>query len=226
MWKYKNPVEVVFCDELMSCIKDKVQGRGFAIVTYNEKYFIDKAEEIKSKVPGCYIILTDVFENPDINDIPKINDSFSPFQSDVEVLVAIGGGSVIDTTKALSVSGGSQSKLVAVLKDGQDVGQTLPIIAVPTTTGTGSEVTSWATIWDKTNGKKYSLNHSSLYPECAICSPELTLNLPLSLTVQTGLDALSHALESIWNINANDVSFVFCTRCDQKNNRCSAEVVN
>ena len=82
----------------------------------------------------------------------------------------------------------------------------MPIIAVPTTAGTGSEVTSWATVWDAAQRQKYSLAHPRLYPETAVLDPALTVAAPRALTLATGLDALSHALESIWNVNANPVS--------------------
>ena len=84
-----------------------------------------------------------------------------------------------------------------------------PIIAVPSTAGTGSEVTSWATVWDSANEQKYSLANPALYPEAAIVDPALTLGAPRALTLTTGLDALSHALESLWNVSANPVSANF-----------------
>jgi phosphonate metabolism-associated iron-containing alcohol dehydrogenase len=75
--------------------------------------------------------------------------------------------------------------------------------------GTGSEVTPWATIWDRHAGKKHSLHLPETWPEAAVVDPELMLTLPAGVTVQSGLDALSHALESIWNVNANPVSDTF-----------------
>ncbi len=80
------------------------------------------------------------------------------------------------------------------------------LIAVPTTSGTGSEVTGWATVWNRAAGKKYSLHLPETWPEAALVDPELTLSLPAGPTLAAGLDALSHSLESIWNINANPVS--------------------
>jgi phosphonate metabolism-associated iron-containing alcohol dehydrogenase len=83
------------------------------------------------------------------------------------------------------------------------------LIAVPTTAGTGSEVTPWATIWDKAAGKKHSLHLPQTWPETAVIDPDLMLTLPAPVTVQSGLDALSHALESIWNVNHNPISDVY-----------------
>ena len=84
-----------------------------------------------------------------------------------------------------------------------------PVIAIPTTAGTGSEVTMWATVWDMEGKKKYSISHPSLYPVKAILDPGLTLTLPGKETSCSGLDALSHAMESIWNKNHNPVSDTF-----------------
>ena len=77
---------------------------------------------------------------------------------------------------------------------------------MPTTAGTGSEVTSWATVWDTQSGKKYSLSRPNLYPKHALVDPTLMIGKPRQLTISTGLDALSHALESLWNVNANPIS--------------------
>ncbi len=67
-------------------------------------------------------------------------------------------------------------------------------------------MTSWATVWDTESGKKYSLARPDLYPEHAVVDPQLMLGKPRQLTISTGLDALSHALESLWNVNANPLS--------------------
>jgi phosphonate metabolism-associated iron-containing alcohol dehydrogenase len=133
-----------------------------------------------------------------------------------EVIVAVGGGSTLDTAKALMVgtSGNAFDELLASLVSGCTF--TPPyvksLIAVPTTAGTGSEVTPWATVWDRSvKMKKYSLHLKETWPEAAVVDPELMLTLPASVTLQSGLDALSHALESIWNVNANPVSDTFAT---------------
>ena len=115
---------------------------------------------------------------------------------------------MIDSAKVFAAAAGDFSTIARFLETGkgQDTMSFLPVIAVPTTAGTGSEVTCWATVWNQTNGKKYSLAHPDLYPECALVDPALMIAKPYGLTLATGLDALSHALESIWNVNANPVS--------------------
>ncbi|HEX3136381.1 MAG TPA: iron-containing alcohol dehydrogenase, partial [Casimicrobiaceae bacterium] len=127
-----------------------------------------------------------------------------------DILVAVGGGSVLDTAKALMVgtADGSFEALIALLATGKPFAphRIKPLIAIPTTAGTGSEVTPWATIWDRGAGKKYSLHLRETWAEAALVDPALTVSLPAGATLAAGLDALSHSLESIWNVNANPVS--------------------
>ena len=212
MWQFHNPVKIYFGDGKLEEITDSLRDRCYAIVTYNDSYFDELASRIQSLAKGCAVVLNQVHENPDLADLAKICAAFEPHQAQVEVLVALGGGSVIDTAKALAVAGSNPSVVEEILSKTVAVSSALPIIAIPTTTGTGSEVTSWATLWDKAHGTKYSLSDPKLYPEVALCDPLLTLGLPQSITIQTGLDALSHAMESIWNKNRNPISLQFAKK--------------
>jgi alcohol dehydrogenase class IV len=83
------------------------------------------------------------------------------------------------------------------------------MVFVPTTAGTGSEVTRWATMWDFETRRKYSLEGYGMYPTHAVIDPTLTLTLPPLYTATTGVDALSHAMEAFWNRNANPISDVY-----------------
>ncbi|PKP71921.1 MAG: alcohol dehydrogenase [Alphaproteobacteria bacterium HGW-Alphaproteobacteria-5] len=152
------------------------------------------------------IVYDGVEPNPSIENIEAARKLY--LDNSCDGIVAFGGGSVIDSAKALAVSAGDFANVQAFLEGriGADVVAATPIIAVPTTFGTGSEVTSWATIWDTDARKKYSLARPDLYPEHAIVDPRTSLGVPAGLTLATGLDALSHALESIWNVNANPIS--------------------
>ena len=113
-----------------------------------------------------------------------------------------------DFAKLLAAANGDFTKVrwFLVTKSGEsELGDT-PIIAVPTTAGAGSEVTCWATVWDNSLKRKYSLNRRDLYPENAVIDPELMLGKSRERTISAGLDALSHALESLWNVNATPAS--------------------
>lgn len=206
-WKYGNPVEVTFGEDAVPAIRDKVAGRPYGLVTYSDHpYFGEMTAAITGAAGAPAVMVRDVEANPSFNGLRVACRTFGAAARTPEVIVAFGGGSVIDTAKALAVSAGDFANVQMMLENGVDAPLATPIIAVPTTSGTGSEVTCWATIWDTDARKKYSLNRADLYPEHAIVDPRTSLGVPRDLTLATGLDALSHALESIWNINANPIS--------------------
>jgi len=208
-WKYGNPVEVTFGEDAVPAIQKQVAGRSYALVTYNDHpYFDEMVAAISAEAGTPAVVVRDVEANPSFHGLEVACRTFGSAINPPGVIVAFGGGSVIDTAKALAVSAADFSNVRAILEGhaGARAMTATPIIAVPTTFGTGSEVTSWATMWDTDARRKYSLNRPDLFPEHAIIDPRTSLRVPRGLTVATGLDALSHALESIWNVNANPVS--------------------
>jgi alcohol dehydrogenase len=148
--------------------------------------------------------------NPTIAGTTSAFDAIGPQQPDL--LVAFGGGSVMDTAKAVAAQmahADSRGWLAAHLRSGEPYrsdARPPGIIAIPTTAGTGSEVTWWGTIWDERDGRKHSIAHPTLLPTDALLDATFTRSLPAALTVATAHDALSHAMESIWNRSANPVS--------------------
>lgn len=126
--------------------------------------------------------------------------------AEADVIIAVGGGSPLDTAKGmrlLATFGGAVPDY-----EGYNVipGRLMPMIAIPTTAGTGSEVTSIAVILDEAEDRKISLVSRYLYPDIAILDPELTLTLPPRLTAATGMDALSHAIETYVSTENNPFS--------------------
>jgi alcohol dehydrogenase len=124
-------------------------------------------------------------------------------------LVAVGGGSPIDTAKALAVltvRGGRMRDLKAPYRYD---GQALPVIAIPTTAGTGSEATMFTIITDSDSGEKMLCAGRAYLPAAAIVDYELTLSMPPRLTADTGIDALTHAVEAYVSKKANAVSDTF-----------------
>ncbi len=115
--------------------------------------------------------------------------------ADADVVVALGGGSSIDAAKA--------TILMAKRSGAKD---DIRLIAIPTTSGTGSEVTSFAVITDKAKGIKYPLVDDELLPDLAILNPELVASAPARITADTGFDVITHALEAYISTGANDYS--------------------
>lgn len=124
---------------------------------------------------------------------------------DANTIIAIGGGSSIDFAKGLKAfykikPDDSAENITQYLETGKIAAKSdIRLIAVPTTAGTGSELTQWATIWDYKKKRKYSIDHPTLSPDMAFIIPELTLTADENLTISTALDALSHAIEAYWS---------------------------
>ena len=127
--------------------------------------------------------------------------------------VAIGGGSVIDTTKGAAASLACEGVDFATLQGSEILHADLPpFIAVPTTAGTGSEVTLVAVVADTQKHAKLSFTSYKLVPHAAILDPALTASLPPKLTATTGMDALTHAIEAYTSIQKNPVSDAFAVK--------------
>jgi len=123
-----------------------------------------------------------------------------------DLIVAVGGGSPIDTAKAMRILLTEGGRLHDYEGYNLLTRSLTPMIAIPTTAGTGSEVTAWAVIRDEVARMKLAFSSIYLAPDLAILDPEMTLSLPPGLTAATGIDALVHAIESFVGSNANPIS--------------------
>jgi alcohol dehydrogenase class IV len=126
-----------------------------------------------------------------------------------DIVVGIGGGSAMDVAKAIAVLAANNGKAEDYLGLNKVPGPGLPTIMVPTTAGTGSEVTFTAVFVRQNLKKKEGMNSPYLYPDLAVLDPELTLTLPPVSTASTGIDALCHAIESYTSIKASPMSEMF-----------------
>lgn len=211
---YQMPTKIVFGNGELNNIARYINGRKTILVTSNGFIKRGLVDKIKSLSNDIVEVCTDIKSHPEFKDLEKTYNEIH--KNEFELILAMGGGSVLDASKFFSVFNETKkAQFVTNLIKGntQKTGHKLiPIIAVPTTSGTSSEITPWATIWDKKEKKKYSLHLPELFSEVAIYDPKLTLTLPKDITIQTGLDTLSHALESIWNKNANEITVCYAIK--------------
>lgn len=201
---YYNPVKVVETNnwrEQYVIFQEKLKIHNPLIITTNGNL---KRHDILDFFDSSSIFST-VKPNPTFEDC-KVAIAFSE-KSEFDGVIAIGGGSVMDMAKVIMASMGTGIHNLPELFNITDPNDKIvPSIFVPTTHGTGSEVTMWGTIWNIVEKKKYSISNPSLYPSVAILDSNLTLSLPLKISIITVMDALSHSFEAIWNKNANSKS--------------------
>ncbi len=138
---------------------------------------------------------SEVSANPDVEEVNHCAKTIR--KSGNDVIIAVGGGSVIDAAKAASVTVNDIAKYHGT---GRSVPEThIPLIAVPTTSGTGSEVTNTSVLTNRRTGEKAPIVSDSFYPKLALIDPMLTISMPKSVTASTGIDVLCHAVESYWS---------------------------
>jgi len=158
-------------------------------------------------------IFSAVEPDPSLGTVKRGLETINMFQPDV--IIAIGGGSVIDAAKAMWLFYEyPETDFKALTYKFMDIrkriykipkiGNKAKFVAIPTTSGTGSEVTSFTVITDKETGIKYPLADYELTPDVAILDPQFTLTIPAAVTADTGIDVLTHAIEAYVSVMASD----------------------
>jgi len=153
-------------------------------------------QKVRDAMPGAsaLTVFDQVPENPTVEGVERALALYR--ERDCDGVVSVGGGSVIDSAKAVAVMAGHPGKITDYMGQPGKIGpRAAPHIAVPTTSGTGSEVSRGAGIHPNSTSRGNGINSPYVVPKVAICDPELTLTLPRHLTAATGMDALSHAVE-------------------------------
>ncbi len=215
-WSHHEPVEIRFGAGCLEQLPAHSPHDPVLLVTTPGMTRRGLTERVEGLLQEREVIVYDrVGPNPTIKQIEAAKDHLQ--ERDINALVAIGGGSVLDTAKTLSlllVPSNHGVSLDTHFQEKKPLPENipLPLVAMPTTAGTGSEVTPFATVWDDERKKKQSFTTPHLHPSAALLDPELTRGLPAQVTLPSGLDALSHAMESVWNQNATPVTRLYAQR--------------
>jgi alcohol dehydrogenase class IV len=151
-------------------------------------------------------ILDKVFPNPKVSDIMEMADSLK--KKKINVVIGIGGGSSLDSAKGVAAvlsNGGDLDDYLGANATRKIEKKNIKLILIPTTMGTGSEVTKVG-VYTSRSGRKYTLGNPLLQSDIAVLVTEYVYGLPPTITASTSFDALSHALETLWNLNATPLS--------------------
>ena len=206
-FSYRNPTRIVFGEGSTLNMASEVEALGGTralIVTDEGLMNTDLPQRIKDALGDkCAGIFGEVQPDSGVHIVDRGVEMAQELGADI--LVSLGGGSSIDTAKAMTV----------VLKEGGKLadhflkpieGPLMPHIAIPTTSGTGSEVTWIAVVKDHDQGVKRILLSDQLIPKLAILDPQMTVGLPPLVTASTGMDAMCHAVEGIASVRSEPIS--------------------
>lgn len=202
-WEFNLPVKLVFGSGKRSDLAkyiDEIGGSRGVLVCGNSFCKNGVADEFLRLGGGKIVeIFSDIRPNPTTDNV---NDCVRLMREvDADFAVALGGGSPMDCCKAACaiVRGDDNIEPYHSLGKSISAKEAIPMIAVTTTSGTASEVTNISVLTDINQNLKQPMNDPAMYPKIAVIDPELTLTVPPQVTASTGLDVLSHAIESYWS---------------------------
>ncbi len=219
MSTYYNPVEIYSGTSGCRQLADKLDGEYAnvsSILLLTRGGGVEARESLRplqSWMQKRTVQLKELsISNPNLTDIVSLKTQLN--DNDFQLIIAIGGGSVMDVAKAISAIQHLKISTVedlrsAIAEGAYALDKVTPWIGIPTTAGTGSEVTKWATVWDTELSCKYSISKDVLYAKKALVNADLMQSMPLRLSFSTGLDALSHAVEAYWSVMSNPISRIY-----------------
>jgi acetaldehyde dehydrogenase/alcohol dehydrogenase len=212
---FKIPPKIYFEPGSLQYLS-KIKGKKAFIVTDPFMVKLGFAEKVTyqlEKIPMEYRIFSDVEPDPSVDTVMNGVKAMNAYQPDF--VIALGGGSPIDAAKGMWMFYEQPDlefetlrlKFADIRKRAFKypvLGKKATFVAIPTTSGTGSEVTAFAVITDKKRNIKYPLADYELTPDIAIIDPDLVMTVPQSVTADTGMDVLTHAIESYVSVMASD----------------------
>lgn len=210
MWTYRQPTEINFGIGTRKSLPQIVAACGSRPILVTDGALAELAmtREVLADLGPETVLFSEVEPNPTVASVDRLAGTIRDRQCDV--VVALRGGSSLDCAKAACSVACQEGSIRLYHTEGSKLdGRHLPLVAVPTAAGTGSEVTPISVLDDTEKGIKAPLVHDSFYPKIAVIDPELTLTLPRYVTACSGLDALAHAIEGYWSRNHQPICDAF-----------------
>lgn len=206
MFQLFHPVDIKFGEgligDLRMLLKD-YEGLSFVLVSGQSQEKNGVLEIIQSQISNQIVdTIIGIEENPTVENVDEIINTV--VESEADALIGIGGGSVMDATKVAAIGAKMHLSAREVLDTTERM--RLPLILIPTTSGSSSEVTSSAVISDPSIERKIPINGREVFADLAIVDPELTYTLPQSVTAISGIDIICHAFDAIGNNKHNPYS--------------------
>lgn len=213
------PTKVIFGEGQVKNIVQYLPNDCKKVLLISSKTAANKSGAYESILSSLAIENIDLLYQNTISPNPKITevDELTSFckANSIDVILAVGGGSVIDAAKAVSLCHGGELTARQLLKSDLSAIQPTFLIAIPTTAGTGSEVSKGAIVTDVENTWKGGVRGDNVFPRVAILDPLLTSSMPKSITLETGFDVVTHAFESLISKAATPITRMYSKQAIQ-----------
>ncbi|MGI6028575.1 MAG: iron-containing alcohol dehydrogenase [Candidatus Heteroscillospira sp.] len=207
MWRHFHPTEVLFGEKMSIRLGEIMEKNGFDKAVMVCDPFTEScgvAEKLTQAAGGKIVgRFSDIEPNPSVKNVDGAADVIRGCGAGC--VIAVGGGSAIDCAKSAAAAAAMNVSGREIL-DGKPITQALPIIALSTTAGTGSEVTAVSILSDKETGEKGVVASPLFFPKVAIVDPELTYTCPPKVTASSGIDVLMHALDALSSVKSTPVT--------------------
>lgn len=201
---YTQPVEIHFGAGKLDTLGEILAGHGFArCMAVCDRFLAERVQAMTERIPALCGVFSDVEENPQLSGVEQVVSLIH--ERNADAVLGIGGGSTMDTAKFAAAIALGEGEAIDYFRGTRPFPETrLPILTAPSTAGTGSEVTRVSVI--SCGKEKKTINHPAFMPRLAIVDPTLTYTVPPRTTMNTGLDALAHALEGYWSRQHQPIS--------------------
>ncbi len=214
---FNIPTKIIFGKNKIAEIGPIISNAHKRIFIVTDKTLSRETDVLQKLIRGLdhfeIKLFDQVEENPSFQTINKGAEIAESFGADL--IIGIGGGSCMDAAKGIAVVASHPGPIEKYVNELCAVKKPLPIICIPTTSGTGSEVTPYAVFTDKENETKVGFAHPGIFPKAALLDPELTYSMPREVIINTGLDALSHAIEAYLSLDSFEMNDQIALQCIQ-----------
>jgi alcohol dehydrogenase class IV len=213
MWQFKSPF-VIFGEDALEYLNN-IRARQFFIVTDANMVRLGLVEMVTRHLNAPYAVFDQVEPEPSLQTVRVAAQMLD--QSQPDWIIGLGGGSCMDAAKAAWLLHEQPIADITTINPMEDYGlrAKAKLIAIPTTSGTGSETTMATVLTDKEEQRKLALGSYELVPDVAIVDPALVMKLPKTITADTGMDVLTHAIEGYTSRMHNDFSDGMCLKATE-----------
>lgn len=216
-WRYALPTELQVGRGARRALQAEMGAQWLLVCSQRGRLQLESDSILGPWARGQkLVVVDDVGPNPGIDWLERRAQGLRTEPRQVDAVLGFGGGSALDAAKVLAALLALPAGLtLAELIDKPELLDAVAVprlVAIPTTAGTGSEVTPFATVWDHHQKRKSSLSSERIRPQLALVDADLMDGLPWEVTLATGLDVINQGMESLWNRNANTLTIELATR--------------